>query len=924
MSFFSRLLGKAPSSDRSAPSPQPKPAADTAKPASEPFADVVTLPFGERLTQIALDESHPAMRTAHKRAAELIDGQQASVDDLPFDSRAQKAVLTIAAATSDPLNFERLAKRVEDRALWVDLAAHGSTARVRQLAAAQVQEEQDLRAVMKSARERDKNVYRIAKTKLDDIHAAAKRVEEAKAHMRSLAETIERQSYKPFDNAFVATIEHLEREWRALQVEISPDLKAKVDSAIDRSREAIAEHIRAAGAQAAQEAAVANAEPLRTATLDELKKILTALYVAESFDEVARASVRERVTKLRERWQDTLQYKSARADESRDFDRLSRAVEHVSGALVEHGPLNAQLQIITSEPNEERVARLDELVAGRELLGDDPPALLLEAQSATQRWRQEQSTKRETLESIEHQIGQLIRKSQHALTAGRSRQAFGIRRSIDAKLEQLPKRPKHLLDRLQQLDTKLQEIQDWRNFAVTPKRSELIAQMQALIGSEDEPTQLAEEIKRLQEEWKTLAKGSADSDDDWAKFHEAAQAAYAPCKAHFEAQAQLRAQNLEKRKALLAKLEDYERTTDWQTVDWRNVASALRLAKQEWRTSGPTERAATRPLEKRFDDLWNAIQARLDQEYASNLERKQTLVKQAQRLATAEDHAQAVIDVKRLQTAWRSVGLTPHVEGQRLWDEFKQHCDAVFEQRRKEHTDRMAELEQNEEQAQAQCIELESLSQRTGAELYAGAQRVRELRDAFAQIGELPRDKAQEIQRRFRRAVEEFEHALKQERQREANQTWDSFFDAANRIRLVQSQPNGQTAEALRAHIEALEHWPKGGKAAIEQKLARAPQLNIEENAAALRSIVIRAEIATGTATPEPDQSQRRAMQLQALVKGIGRSTGTAREQMESLAFEWIEVGPVPNDIYDSLWSRFWRCWQLAGPSTRSGGTRPG
>jgi hypothetical protein len=236
----------------------------------------------------------------------------------------------------------------------------------------------------------------------------------------------------------------------------------------------------------------------------------------------------------------------------------------------------------------------------------------------------------------------------------------------------------------------------------------------------------------------------------------------------------------------------------------------------------------------------------------------------------------------------------------------------VFDKRRKEHTDRMAEVEQHEEQALALCIELEDLARRTGAELYAGAQRVRELRESFAEVGELPRDKAREIQNRFRRAVGEFEHAIVRERDREANQAWTHLFDASNRIRLQQLDPAASDAAALRAHIAAITHWPKGGKQAIEHKLGRPFEGDLAVNAATLRSIVIRAEIAAGAPTPEADQSQRRAMQLQALVKGIGRGSATAREQLETLAFEWVGVGPVASDTYVELFTRFEKAWSLA------------
>jgi DNA repair protein SbcC/Rad50 len=920
MSFLSRLFGTAPESqgvavnggsaprttDGSADQPR-KPAADTSR-----VSEVVSLGFGEPLLRLAF-EAGPSQRAAQKRLAELIDTKTISIEQLPQESAHRASVLAIAALTVDPANFNVAAEGIAEPAAWVELATVGSSAKLRQLAASRVEAPDQLRAVMKAARESDKNVYRIAKTKLDAIHAAAKRAEETRAHMHSVAETIERHSHKPFDGAYVATVEHLVGEWKAIDVEIPAELRARVEAAIDRSREVITSHIQAAGARAAHESAVANAAPLRINTIDELKKILSALYSTATFDSAAAASVKERLDKLAERWHDTLQYKQASKDESAEFGALHRAVQRLTQSMQASGTLQQQLEKAQLAPSSQAYSQLDTLVADRLLLGEDVPTIVTTVETATAHWRDEQAAKRAAAEDAERHLAQLVRKAQHALAAGRSRQALGIRRSIEAKAKHFPALPKHIGDRLQQLDEKLQELQDWKSFAVTPKRSELIAQMQALIGVDEEPTQLAEEIKRLQEEWKELAKGSSDSEEDWTKFHEAAQAAYQPCKAYFENQAQVRESNLAQRKALVARLANYEQTTDWDHVEWKNVINALRSAKQEWRNASPSERGATKPIEKHFDELIARIQARLDAEYAANLERKQSLVAQAQKLATVEDLAQASTDVKRLQSAWRNVGITPHAEGQRLWEDFKQHCDAVFDKRRQEHTERMAELEQNEERALALCMEAEQLSQRSGAELFAAATRTRELQESFAQIGELPRDKAQEIQRRFRRGLDQFEHAIKQQRLREADQAWDNFFDASNRIRLRQLGPNGSSNDSadaeLNQFVTAIEHWPKGGKQAIEQKLARKVGGDLAANEAVLRALVIKAEIATGTTTPEADQSQRRTMQLQALVKGIGRATSSVREQIEALAFEWVDVGPVATAAYDELFARFKRSW---------------
>jgi hypothetical protein len=926
MSFLSRLLGKAPahtavnqtavrSSEKSAEQPR-QPASERPKATQSRAAEAASnLSFGEPLLQMAF-EPGAHQRSAQRRLAELLDSKAIALTDLPIRPEKLPVTLNIAAQAADAAHFEQIAGYVDDPQLWVVFATTGGAAKLRQLAASRVEGADQLRAVMKAVREKDKNVYRIAKTKLDAINSAAKRAEESRAHMHSIAETIERHSYKPFDNAYIATVEHLVGEWQAVDSEIPQDLRVRVQSAIDRAGEIISEHIRAAGAQAARESAIANAQPLREASIDELKKILIALYAATAFDASSAASVEERIGKLTSRWNDTLDYQRASQTETIEFEALRGAVQRLSRHYLKHETLQQQLDKLESEPSADAYSHaylnVDAAIVDRSLLGDSVPSVVTLAETTTAQWREQQKAIRTAADDAERSVTQLIRRAQNALAAGRSRQAVGIRRSIEPKLAQLKSIPKHVTDRLQQLDEKLNELQDWKSFAVTPKRGELIEHMQSLIDIDRDPQELADDIKRLQEEWKALAKGVTDSDEDWAKFHEAAQAAYAPCKAFFEEQSQVRERNLEQRKALVARLAVYRDTTDWDHVDWKNVVNALRSAKQEWRTSSPTDRGATKPIEKQFDELIVDVQARLDAEYTANLERKQALVTQAQKLSSVSDLSQAANDVKRLQTAWRNVGLTPQAEGQRLWEEFKQSCDAVFDKRRHEQTERMAELEQNEERALAVCIELEGLSQRTGTELYAAAARTRELRDAFSQIGELPRDKSHEIQRRFKRATEQFEHAIAQQRVREGEEAWDNLFDASNRIRLLQLNSSEGVDAALTEYIAAIAHWPKGGKSAIEQKLKTIPKTALEENAAALRELAIRAEIATGTATPDEDQSQRRSIQLQALVKGIGRTSATVESQIEALAFEWIAIGPVPDDTYDALFARFKRSWTAA------------
>ena len=271
------------------------------------------------------------------------------------------------------------------------------------------------------------------------------------------------------------------------------------------------------------------------------------------------------------------------------------------------------------------------------------------------------------------------------MNEGSTGRAAGLRRAIEEKLPAAPPLPPHLTTSLQLLDTRLTELKDWKSFSVAPKRVELMEEMESLVGATMDPVVLADRIKGLQEEWRTLSKGAGENvEADWQRFQEAAQKAYQPCREYFEAQSLVRQENLQRREALLQRLVAFESGHDWEQPDWRTVIVALRESKQQWRGHAPVDRAAGKAVQEQFVALTSNLQSRLDAEYAGNRKERHSLVERAQRLIAAEDSRKAIDEVKDLQLQWKEVGLVPRDEDQRLWEEFRQHCDAVFQKRQQE------------------------------------------------------------------------------------------------------------------------------------------------------------------------------------------------------------------------------------------------
>ncbi|MCC2659122.1 MAG: hypothetical protein K0Q76_4230, partial [Panacagrimonas sp.] len=465
------------------------------------------------------------------------------------------------------------------------------------------------------------------------------------------------------------------------------------------------------------------------------------------------------------------------------------------------------------------------------------------------------------------EIGELIRKARAALGGGSTSRAAGMRRSIDEKLAVGPVLPPGLASQLQLLDKQLDELKDWKNFSVAPKRAELIDEMEALIGATYEPLDLADRIKHLKDEWRTLGKGAGENlEADLQRFEQAVEKAYQPCAEYFAAQALVREENLRRRDALLAQLKEFEAGHDWERADWRVVIGTLRETKQQWRGVAPIDPQAGKRQQEEFSAVTAGMQARVDAEYARNVKEKEALIERARQLLASDDARKAIEAIKDLQRRWQSVGLVPREVDQRLWSEFRQHCDAVFQKRQQESAAYSAGLENNKAQAVALCEQLEGIAALEGAELLARAGAIGELRTAFEALGEFPRADTRELRNRLERGLDRCKQSIVRQHARDAERGWDDLFEAADLVRAyrlaVARNEKAQHVDSLKAAAESFiaseRRWPKRGLEALKARLAREGATDLAANEVALRTLCVRAEILTETPTPSEDQPLRR------------------------------------------------------------------
>jgi hypothetical protein len=531
------------------------------------------------------------------------------------------------------------------------------------------------------------------------------------------------------------------------------------------------------------------------------------------------------------------------------------------------------------------------------------------------------------------EISSLIRLARAALQGGNTRRAARFRLGLEEALQKVPAVPMHLARSVQQLDEALNELRQWKDYVVAPKRIELIEEMDALVGSSEEPAALAEHIRALQQEWRTINKGIiSEAPADAERFQQAYQAAFKPCQEYFAAQAAVRRENLEARKRVLERLQAFANSQQAEHADYRLVAQVLREAPQEWRSHSPVDRDASRPAEIEFNQAMDRLRQLLNGWYERNEAEKKSLITQARQLAAVDDPTEAVDRVKRLHEQWKETGPVSREQSQALWEEFHGLCDAVYKRREQAYALYSAGLESAKAAANALCEQVEQAQGDPAPDRLAAREKIGEWHAAFDALGELPRADARGLHDRFERAIARHEARLAQQDLRDAEAAESNVFEAARHIQayeraVMQDAPAEQRASlrsAAESFIAGVARWPKASLQALQQALSRAESASAgdgESRAKALRMLCIRGEILTSTPTPPADEELRREYQMQLLMQGLGQASQTDDRDWDAMLLEWIGIGAVAPEVHEDLQRRFVRCLAHR-PAQHSAGSR--
>ena len=835
-------------------------------------------------------------------------------------------------------------EQVKETDVLCAVAIGDSVAAVRRAALERIEDPQAWETIARETRNRDKQVSRLARERLDAWQQARSDRENAERLCREmeglLAETLQAGD--------AVRLRCLDGQWNPLEAVSSPQLIGRYRHA----REQVAAGIeRLAALQGVRRAICADLESLLAGMNDNAgSQALSAEDLLVSLEAVIG------------RWQ------AQAADADADVDAGDPLAQRFAG-LVQQVRLEAErlardracavrLQALVQQAgalrdeqaklDEPRIKKLESRWAAleqptsrslAEALQDDFDSALQLLRERLERQRRQRQQALDTAEG-------LLAELESALQEGELERALSLRDRLRHLLKTARGVAEHkrlaLQEQLQGMQPRLEELRQWRHWGGGKARLRLCTEIEALADSVRSAEDVAARVRNARDAWKRIdhAEGPA-REALWQRFDQACTRAYEPYQRERREQAAQRAAHLGQKQALCAELDAFERDTDWKQVDWQAADQRVRKARERWRRIGPVPGKARRVLEKNYHEVLERLESHLGKERERELRRRRALIAAVEKLAVAPDSRAAGRAVKEAQAKWKPAVQAARQVEQSLWLQFRSACDAVYTHTRKQREAADAEQQTNLEHKIALCTALETLLEDKDTDFREFAQRFGTSRSEWAGIGTIPRKVERATQARY----EALEKRFAQRQQQQVKAAAECVLQGLRaRSRLCECLEAGVLESTLEAGShqalleetrqawQALDALDTGAEKVLRERFDLASRAlggdeqagqtlldGVPKNLDKCLELCLQLEIAAGIDSPAEFAGARMQFQVSRLAEAMHHKIEEPRARQDplwDLQIAWYQAGPVPREAQGSLEARF-------GHAVASSGSAP-
>ena len=195
-------------------------------------------------------------------------------------------------------------------------------------------------------------------------------------------------------------------------------------------------------------------------------------------------------------------------------------------------------------------------------------------------------------------------------------------------------------------------------------------------------------LQQLHDEWAEIGP-VARGEDLWNRFKQASTVINKKHQAYFDEIHAKENENLEKKQALIAQLQEIELNKLKNNKQWDEATEKVQAIQQEWRTIGFAPKKQNqaiyedyRKLCEAFFKAKTAFYKGMRDELSENLKKKRALIAEAEGLKESTDWKETTEKLVELQKQWKAIGPVARKYSDDLWKMFTTACDTFFEAKR--------------------------------------------------------------------------------------------------------------------------------------------------------------------------------------------------------------------------------------------------
>jgi hypothetical protein len=321
---------------------------------------------------------------------------------------------------------------------------------------------------------------------------------------------------------------------------------------------------------------------------------------------------------------------------------------------------------------------------------------------------------------------------------------------------------KHLLEKYKEKKTDYSKIQEAEKYDNLKKKYDIIDKIKDLVNREESINKTFHDFRQLQNDWhSTGVVPQSALKDLWETYHHNVEIFYDYIKINKELRDLDLKKNLEAKVMLCEKAE--ELLLEPNPV---NAFRALQEFHNQWREIGPVPLESKNNIWERFKEA-TAQNNKRHHEYfekqkddqRKNLEAKLALCEEVEAINLLEiknfkDFEEKAEKVVALQKMWRTIGFAPKKQNNKIYQRFREGCDAFFEKKRGFYADNKEVQLTNLQLKTELCIQAESLQESTDWKVSSDA--LIKLQKEWKEVGPVPRKQSERTWKRFRKACDHF------------------------------------------------------------------------------------------------------------------------------------------------------------------------